>query len=403
MTTKAVDVRAAEARRIALSAQGFGVRSRRAPSRAEIEVLASRLGVVQLDSVNVVCRAHYLPVFARLGAYDRSILDRCAWSEPRTLFEYWAHQASILPVASHRLFRWRMERAARGEGTWRTIARFGKEKRVFVESVLAEIASRGPTAASELSMATKSKSGWWEWSDAKRAVEWLFWSGRLTASTRVHFERLYDLPERVLPHAALASKTPDVETAHRELLAIASRAHGIATEDDLCDYFRLSRRESRPRIAELVDTGELIPARVEGWTAPAYLHAGAAAAKVIQATALLTPFDPIVWYRPRAERVFGFRYRISIYTPEHLRTHGYYVLPFLLGDRLVARVDLKADRSRGALLVRAAYAEDGVVAEKVASSLGGELGRLASWLELDRVEVSRKGDLATALRAALRG
>lgn len=391
-----------DARKIAVSAQGFGARPKARPTSAEITEAVARLGVVQLDSVNVVCRAHYLPLFARLGPYGRDLLDGSIWTRPSTLFEYWAHQASVVPVATHRLFRWRMERASRGEGIWAGVARFGREKRAFISKVLGEIVARGPVAASELSTATKSKSGWWEWSDAKRAVEWLFWSGKVTASSRRSFERLYDLPERVLPADVLAAKTPSAETAHRELLAIAAKAYGIATEEDLCDYFRLSRKESRPRIAELVEEGALVSARVDGWSRPAFLAAGITAPpRRLRATALLTPFDPLVWYRPRTERVFGFHYRIEIYTPAHKRTHGYYVLPFLLDDRLVARVDLKSDRARSVLSVRAAHVEEHVAPDEVVTSLASELRRLATWLGLERVEVVRKGRLASALRAVV--
>ncbi|MBX3224181.1 MAG: YcaQ family DNA glycosylase [Labilithrix sp.] len=416
-----VELTVEEARRIAVRAQGFGAagatgttrasgvgptptpRSKPTTSARSVE-LVERLGVVQLDSVNVVCRAHYLPLFARLGAYDRDRFDASIWSRPSALFEYWGHQASLLPVAHHRLFRWRMDRAARGEGTWSGVARFGREKHAFVADVLREIAEKGPAAASALSMATTRKGGWWEWSDAKRAVEWLFWSGRVTAASRRNFERLYDLPERVLPPEALAAKTASPEDAHRELLAIAARAYGVATEDDLCDYFRLARRESRPRIAELVEEGVLVPARVEGWDRPAYLERGITTARPPRArrvAALLTPFDPLVWFRPRTERLFGFRYRIEIYTPAHERTHGYYVMPFLLDERLVGRVDLKADRARRVLSVRAAHVEDGVAPEAVAEPLAGELGRLAVWLGLEDVEIVRKGRLAAALRAAV--
>ncbi len=393
-----------DARRIAVAAQGFGARPKGKVSKDQIRGAVQRLAVVQLDSVNVVARAHYLPLFARLGPYDRDVLDASIWTRPSALFEYWAHQASVIPVSSHRLFRWRMERAANGQGVWAGIARFGREKGAFIAQVLAEIAERGPIAASDLSMATKRKGGWWEWSDAKRAVEWLFWSGKVTASTRRGFERLYDLPERVLPAEALSAKTPTVETAHRELLAIAANAYGIATEEDLCDYFRLSRKESRPRIAELVEEGVLVPARVERWGRPAFLSSAMAStskAPKPRAAALLTPFDPLVWYRPRTERAFDFHYRIEIYTPAHKRTHGYYVLPFLLDDRLVGRVDLKSDRASGVLQVRAAHVEEGIEPDDVVTRLAGELRRLATWLGLERVEVVRKGRLATALRAVV--
>jgi uncharacterized protein YcaQ len=400
--TSMIALSADEARRIAVTTQGFGARGRGTRTKQEVLEAVERLGVVQLDSVNVVCRAHYLPLFARLGPYDREAFDANIWSRPSPLFEYWAHQASIVPVASHRLFRWRMDRAERGEGTWSGVARFGRENRKLIADVLAEISKLGPIPASALSMATKRKGGWWEWNDAKRAVEWLFWAGKVTASSRRSFERLYDLPERVLPSAALAAKTPSPEDAHRELLTIAARVYGIATEEDLCDYFRLQRSESRPRLRELVEAGTLAQADVEGWKRPAYLLAGMAAAKKPKAVALLTPFDPLVWFRPRTERIFDFHYRIEIYTPAHKRTHGYYVMPFLLGDRLVGRVDLKSDRARGVLSVRAAHVEEGIVPEDVSGALAAELRRMASWLGLDDVEVVRKGRLAPALRAEVK-
>lgn len=380
-----------DARRIAVNAQRFGTGRRLLP-------LVEHLGVLQIDSVNVLARAHYLPIFARLGGYDRSTLDAAAWREPRALFEYWGHQASLLPVALQPLLRWRMDRATKGIGTYGRIARFAKERRKYLLGVLAEIRARGPLATSELSSATKSKSGWWEWTDAKHAVETLFWQGKLGVATRrAGFERVYDLPERVLPPAIMNAPTPSEADAHRRLVEIAAAAYGIATEDDLADYFRLTRKEVRPRIAELVEEGVLVASEVEGWDRPAWRHRDASPKKQ-DVCALLAPFDPLVWYRPRALRLFDFHYRIGIYTPAGARTHGYYVLPVLLGDDLVGRVDLKADRAEGALLVQSAWLEAGREAGAIVEPLRAELDRMARWLGLERVSFVRKGTLAPALR-----
>jgi uncharacterized protein YcaQ len=400
-----------DARRIALLAQGFGKRPKSRPSTDAILGCVERLGVVQLDSVNVVCRAHYLPLLARLGAYDRDLIDTAAWSPPRRLFEYWGHEASFLPVAMQPLFRWRMARAETGRGMWSGIARFGRERRAYVEEVLKTVAESGPLRPADLPSPTRARGGWWERSDAKRALEWLFWAGKVTTASRRHFARLYDLPERVLPADVIHAPTPSEEDAHRELLRIAGRALGIATADDLCDYFRLARKDAQPRLDDLVEDGALAPALVEGWTKPAFLDANAKAnanlgtkpRRPLQAAALLAPFDPLVWYRPRAHRLFDFHYRIGIYTPAHARTHGYYVLPFLSDGRLVGRVDLKAERTKGVLEVKSAHVEDGADPEAIAPALGVELTRLGGWLGLDRVVVFRKGKLAPALRSCLRG
>lgn len=392
-----------EAKRIAIAAQGFGCREALLP-------MIHRLGVLQIDSVNVLARAHYLPLFARLGPYDRAKLDALAWGDSkRMLFEYWGHQASLLPVEMYSLFTWRMERAVRGEGTWGRIARYAKEKRAYLKRVLAIVRDRGPTTASELSLLSpgeKKKSGWWEWSEAKHAVETLFWQGKLAvASRRASFERVYDLPERVIPDVHRRGPHWSAAEAHRFLLEGSARALGVGTEDDLCDYFRLARAESRPRLRELEEEGVLERVDVEGWDKPAWLHSSARARQRRlgrrEVAALVGPFDPIVWHRPRALRMFGFHYRIGIYTPSHQRTHGYYVMPFLLGDALVARVDLKADRAAGALRVQAAWLEEGCDAA-VAGPLAAELRRMAGWLGLDEIVVARKGTLAAALRSSVR-
>jgi len=396
-----------EARRVAIAAQGFTAPSPDETGAAPVEArhvrkLVGRLGLVQIDSVNVLVRSHYLPLFSRLGAYDAGLLDRLAYGgRKRCLFEYWGHEASLIPVEQHPLFRWRMARAERGEGIYGGLARFAVERRPYIESVLAEVAARGPLGASELSEAGRGAGGWWGWSEGKRAVEFLFWAGLLTTAGRRGFERLYDLPERVLPAAILATPTPDEAEAQRALLRIAARAHGVATERDLRDYQRLDPADARARIAELVEAGDLLPVAVEGWAKPAYLAPNARRPRKIAARALLSPFDSLIWERQRTERLFGLRFRLEIYTPAEKREHGYYVLPFLMDERIAARVDLKSDRKAGALLVQAAHAEPESPHGPVAEALAIELRRLAGWLGLGRVTVVGAGDLAPALADAL--
>jgi uncharacterized protein YcaQ len=393
---------AGEARRIALAAQGFGGPRDRVPGRRQLTRLFERLGVVQLDSVNVVSRTHYLPAFSRLGAYPRALLEELAWARKRPLFEYWAHEASLLPMGSQPLLRWRMADAHDGVGVWKGVARFLRERRDFVDRVLDEIRDRGPLAASELEMGHKGEGGWWGWSEAKRAVECLFWTGELTAATRRGtFERVYGLPEKVLPAAVLDAPTPDRAEAHRQLYRIAARAMGIATARDLRDYFRMPVEGARERLAELVEDGALIPVTVKGWREPAYLDPDARRPRRIHAEALLSPFDNLIWFRDRTERMFGVRYRIEIYTPAHKRRHGYYVLPFLEGDALTARVDLKADRKAGVLIVQSAHAEPWASGDTPAR-LAAELRRMAGWLGLESVRVELRGDLAPTLAEVIR-
>jgi uncharacterized protein YcaQ len=354
--------------------------------RRHLHRLMGRLRLLQIDSVNVVVRSHYLPVFSRLGAYERDLVDREAYRR-RALFEYWAHEASLLPVALQPLLRWRM---ARGEA-WGRMARMAEEKPGYVQSVLDEVTDRGPLAASELSEPGARRGPWWGWADGKATLEWLFWTGQVAVAGRRNFERCYDLPERVLPSEVLAAPTPPVEEAHRRLLAHAAAAHGVGTAADLADYFRIRVPEARPRLAELVEAGELVPVEVEGWDRPAYLHVDARLPRRIDRCALFE--------RSRTERLFGFRFRLEVYVPAAQRVHGYYVLPFLLGEHLVARVDLKADRRRRVLLVLGAFAEPG--ADRRADLVGaltGELLRLAGWLGLEDIEVGERGDLAHALR-----
>jgi uncharacterized protein YcaQ len=394
-------ITAGEARRIALAAQGLGARPDGEIGKRQLLKTVERLGVVQIDSVNVVSRTHYLPAFSRLGAYPRPLLEEVAWGKKPALFEYWAHEASLLPLSSQPLFRWRMQDAHDGVGTWTGIARFLRERRAFVDQVLEEVAARGPLSASELDLGHKGQGGWWGWSESKRALEGLFWTGELTAATRrTTFERVYGLPEKVLPRAILDTPSPPRDEAQRQLLRIAARAMGVATGRDLRDYFRMGVAETKARLAELVEDGALAPIAVKGWREPAYLDPAARRPRKIEARALLSPFDNAIWFRDRTERMFGVRVRLEIYTPAAKRTHGYYVLPFLEGDALTARVDLKADRKARTLVVQSAHAEPWATPE-TPLRLAEELKLMAAWLGLDTVRVERRGDLAAALADAL--
>jgi uncharacterized protein YcaQ len=391
---------AAEARRVALAAQGFSDgRPARADGRALRRVL-NQVGLLQIDSVNVLARGHYLTLFGRLGPYPLELVDRAAWYAPRRLFEYWGHEASLVPVELQPLLRWRMQRAH--DDAWGSMRWVAEEHPDLLESVLAEVAERGPIAASDVEeVGPRRGEPWWSWSDSKRAFEFLFWSGQITSARRRRFERLYDLPERVLPRAVVAAPTPAPEDAQRELVRIAARSLGVAAERDLRDYFRLPLAETRARVGELVEAGELLPVAVEGWKVPAYLWHESSVPRQAHGRALIGPFDSLIWERSRVERLFGFRYRIEIYVPAPKRVHGYYVLPFLLGDRLVGRVDLKADRAAGELRVQAAHAEPDAPAE-TAAALIDELRAMAGWLGLERIRVERRGGLAADLRSALR-
>jgi uncharacterized protein YcaQ len=392
-----------EATRIALAAQGLN-RARRtgAKTRSHVRQVVDRIGLLQMDSVNVLARAHYMPLFSRLGAYDPAALDTAAWERRgRSFFEYWAHEASLLPMSLQPFMRWRMARAERLEGIYGGIARIVREKPDFVETIYREVEQRGPVAASDLDRSTHKGSSWWGWTETKIALEYLFWAGRITTATRRGFERAYDLTERVIPCTIHALPTPGEADAQRHLIAVAARALGIATEPDLRDYFRLDPADSKARVAELVEAGQLVTVTVEGWRNPAYLDPEAARPTRVAARALISPFDPLIWERDRTERLFGFRYRIEIYTPAHKREFGYYVLPFLLGDRLVGRVDLKADRKAGVLRVAAAHLEDHAHAGRTAEALAEELRQMAGWLNLGDVAVEPRGALAATLATAL--
>jgi uncharacterized protein YcaQ len=393
---------AGQARRIALAAQGFAApRPDGEIGRRQLLKTIERLGVVQIDSVNVVSRTHYLPAFSRLGAYPRPLLEEVAWGKKPALIEYWGHEASLTPLATQPLLRWRMQDAHDGVGTWKGIARFLRERRELIDRALAEIEARGPLAASELEVGLKGNGGWWGWSEAKRALECLFWTGELTTATRRStFERVYGLPQKVLPRAILATPTPPRDEAQRALLRIAARALGVATERDLRDYFRMGLAETKARVAELVEGGDLLPVSVKGWREPAYLDPAARRPRRVEAHALLSPFDNAIWFRERTERMFGVRVRLEIYTPAHKRTHGYYVLPFLEGDALTARVDLKADREAGVLIVQASHAEPWATGDTPVR-LAAELELMAGWLGLSEVRVEPRGDLARALGEAV--
>jgi hypothetical protein len=395
----------AQARRMALAAQGFTDPPPRGPvTMRHLRRVFGRVGLLQLDSVNVLQRAHYLPLFSRLGPYPTALLDRAAYRRPRALFEYWGHEASLLPVALQPAMRWRMARAR--QYAWGRMSRVATERADLVEWVREEVARRGPVTAGEIEedLPVRRTDHWgWNWSDAKTALEWLFWCGEVAAAGRNGaWARLYDLPERVQPADVLAAPTPTEADARRELVARAAAALGVAAAPELRDYFRLPVEGFRSAVDELVEAGELVPVRVRGWRHPAWRHRDAQLPRWVRGAGLLSPFDPLVWERSRTERLFGFRYRIEIYVPAPQRVHGYYVLPFRLGDRLVARVDLKSDRPAGVLRVPAAWLEPGVAAGPAAEALAAELRRLAGWLGLDRVAAPERGDLAPALAAALR-
>ena len=404
MSRKRETVSAPAARRIALAAQGFGVpRPDGAANAGHVRRAIDRLGLLQIDSVNVLARAHYLPLFSRLGNYDSLHLDRMAWGRKsaRGLFEFWAHEASLLPVASHPLWRWRMARAAAAHAgdVKNKLHVFRREKGAYIDEVRRQLIARGPLAASDLGSGTAKTGPWWGWSDAKYAMEWLFFAGEVTTATRRGaFERVYDLTERVLPAAVQALPTPEPAEARRELVRMASRALGVATAGDLRDYFRLPVDDFKTRLAELVEAGDLLPVAVEGWSHPAYLDPNARQPRRIETRALLAPFDPLIWERDRTERIFNFFYRIEIYTPVAKRKHGYYVLPFLLDDKLVARVDLKSDRATSRLLAHAVHLEPGNDAAKVAGPLREELRLMADWLGLESVVLPRAGALAKAMK-----
>jgi hypothetical protein len=382
-----------EARAIAVTAQGLGQRPRRNPRLDDLKAVVDRLGLVQIDSVNVLARAHYLPFFARLGPYRQELLDELAYRE-RYVFEQWGHEASFIPTADYSLFQHRMER---GHRYW-TIERLAEGRREYFDDVLEQVRERGAVTIGNMENAGR-RQGWWGWSHAKMALEWHFAVGNLAVRERRNFARVYDLPERVFPEEVLSTRMSATD-AQREMLRRAAAVLGVGTARDLADYYRLKAAEAKPRLAELIDAGELVPVAVEGWNEPAYLWPAAADESRASATALVSPFDSLVWFRQRTERLFGFHYRIEIYTPEAQRKFGYYVLPFLHNNRLVARVDLKANRQAKMLEVKAAHLEPGAKQAPTARALAKELRLMQRWLGLERMSIAEKGDLAPALRAA---
>jgi uncharacterized protein YcaQ len=385
----------AQARRIALAAQGFLDPPHAAPTMRTFERTLRRTGVLQVDSVNVLQRAHYMPLYSRMGPYDVDLLRRAAERNPRRVVEYWAHVQAFMPVDLWPVMRHRMERYRDKRGKWGFVEANGD----LDESLLAEVRDRGASTARDLDDGLpRSKEHWgWNWSQTRKVLDYLYVVGDLAIAGRnSQFEVLYDVPERVIPAEILAQPTPPLEEAARELVRRAARSHGVATVQDLRDYYRMPVKETTAAVAELVADGELLPVGVEGWSRPAYLHRDARLPRRVDARALLSPFDPLVWERARTESLFDFRYRIEIYVPAARRVHGYYVLPFLLGERIVGRVDLKADRATGRLLVKAAYAERDAPGE-TPEELATELRRLACWLGLDIITIEPRGDLAPAL------
>jgi uncharacterized protein len=393
----ATDLSLAEARRISLAAQGFAEpRPKGRVDRRHLRKVLDRVGLIQIDSVNVLVRSQELPLFARLGPHPRSLIpDATADGE---LFEYWVHEASHVPSEHYPLHRWRMRRGHQ----WKSIDQLAARRPGYVDHVLQRITDDGAVAAGDFEARVGRKGSWWDWDDAKVALEYLFWTGQISARRRVSdFARMYDLTERLLPADVLSQPEPTEREARKQLLLLAARHHGVGTLDDLVDYHRQKKTPCKPLIAELVEEGALREVAVEGWQHPAYLHAEAATPRRLAACALLSPFDPVVWHRDRALRLFGFHYRIEIYTPAPKRQYGYYVLPILWGDGLVGRLDLKADRHEGTLRVHASFTEPGVPIDEVAHDVAAELQQMANWLGLSSVTVADRGDLARPLAAAV--
>ncbi|WP_198919211.1 winged helix-turn-helix domain-containing protein [Pseudomonas chlororaphis] len=393
-----------QARRLALAAQGFSGRSLPATIRpAQVNRLIARLGILQIDSVNALVRSHYLPLFSRLGDYPAQLLDQAAWSQgrQRTLFEYWGHEASLLPLSLYPLMRWRMQRASQGQGIYQQLARFGQEQQATIRRVLAAVEEQGALGAGSLSTREERAGPWWDWSAEKHALEWLFAAGEVTVAGRRGFERLYDLPERVIPSSILQHSQLSEADAQRGLLLHAASALGVATEKDLRDYFRLEPADSRARLAELLEGGELLACEVEGWKQAAYCLPQVKVPRSVPASALLSPFDSLIWERSRTERLFDFRYRLEIYTPQHKRVYGYYVLPFLHHERIAARVDLRAERAQGRLAVHAVHEEEQGLDEQGMQALASNLRDMANWLGLADVQLNCPRASAQRLRGFL--
>jgi uncharacterized protein len=394
----------AQARRITLAAQGFtDPKPGGSTDLRHLRRVLRRLHLIQMDSVNVLQRAHFMPLYSRLGPYPVELLERAAYRKPRELFEFWGHEASLITTDLHPLFRWRMERAA--DYAWGSMTRIIGEQPDLVAGVLDQVRQRGPITAAEIEHdAPRRTDHWgWNWSAVKQALEWLFYTGQVTAAERTtSFARRYDLPERVLPPQVLNAPTPSPADAFRALVELSARALGVAAEPELRDYFRFPVAGFKQAVAELVEDRVLVPVTVPGWKQPTYLHHQARMPRWVRAATLVSPFDPLIWFRDRTERLFDMTYRIEIYVPAPQRLYGYYVLPFLLGDRFVARVDLKADRKAGELQIPAAWREPAAPVEETAEALATELHRLAGWLGLTTVAAPVRGDLAGPLTAALK-
>ena len=392
-----------QARRMALAAQGFSGRLGPATIKpAHLNRMIERLGVLQIDSVNAVVRSHYLPLFSRLGHYTPMLLEQAAWSQGRrrSLFEYWGHEASLLPMALYPLMCWRMARARQGQGIYAQMARFGREQQAIIQRVLRTVEQQGAVGAGSLSTREERAGPWWDWSDEKRALEWLFAAGLVTVAGRRGFERLYDLPERVIPGDILQITVDEAE-AQRGLLLHSATALGVGTEKDLRDYFRLDPVDSRNRLAELVEDGQLLTCRVQGWKSPAYCLPTPKVPRKVPASALLSPFDSLIWERSRTERLFDFRYRLEIYTPQDKRVYGYYVLPFLHNERIAARIDLRAERANGRLAVHAVHEEEPGLDDEGMLALASNLRQMADWLGLEQVQLNCQRPSAARLRAAM--
>lgn len=395
------DISAVAARRIAIAAQGLATpRPTGRIDKRHLRKVLDNIGLIQIDSVNVLVRSQELPLFSRLGNHPRSLIaDATANGE---LFEYWGHEAAHIPTQHHHLFRWRMEHAKRGE-MWGSLAELHQKNPAFVADVLQRVKNEGPVVAGDLRTRIGPKNSWWDWDTGKQALEFLFWCGEITAQRRVSdFARMYDINERAIPTQVLKRKTPKEDAARKELLLMAARSMGISTFRDMADYHRQKPKDCIHLLPELLQSNEIQEVQVEGWEDRAFLYSDARVPRSVSARALLSPFDSLVWYRPRVERVFDFHYRIEIYTPAPQRVYGYYVLPFLLGDLLVARVDLKADRHANKLLVHGAFGEDGIDTAVVAEELFAELVLMAQWLGLDTVVIGARGNLSRQLRQVSR-
>jgi uncharacterized protein YcaQ len=373
-----------EARALALAAQGFdSPRTKTKSTTADAVALIKKLGVIQIDSVNVLVRSQELPLFSRLGDHDRNAIPK-ATSQGK-IFEYWGHEAAHLPVELHPMFRFKMHAARSGKLKHWGLTSFCAENKAFVKRILKHVEVNGSVTARELSTRTTKKSSWWDWDEAKTALEYLFLTGELMSCGRgSDFARVYDIPERVLPRKILQMPTPSETEARKDLLVRAMRAQGVATMRDLADYYRQKPAVVKPLVSQLVEQGVLREVSVDGWQDKAYVHRNAQFPKRLFATALLSPFDSLVWCRPRNERLFNFHYRIEIYTPKEKRKFGYYVLPFMMNGEMVGRVDLKADRAKSKLLVQGVHIERGVKRAAINGALSAELQLMASWLGLRR-------------------